>query len=53
MMEPLQASRLRASGWTLPEALKDDYTFRVYDLRLESRWLQQLVPRLGVATMPS
>jgi hypothetical protein len=45
-MEVQTAGKLRASGWTLPDAVADDYAFRVYDTRLEPRWLRDLVPDL-------
>jgi hypothetical protein len=42
LMEPLPAGKLRASGFTLPPAIKDDYVFRVYDTRLKPAWLSEL-----------
>ena len=49
-MEPLQAGKLRAAGWSLPVDLPADYTFRVYDTRLESGWMVRMLPSLGLET---
>ena len=51
-MEPMQASRLRAAGWQLPDNLPGEYSFRVYDTRLDTRWLCRLLPELGLAGLP-
>ena len=51
-MEPLQAGTLRAAGWTIPPHLPADYTFRVYDLRLDGGWMTQMLPSLGLGTGP-
>ena len=46
LQEPLQAGRLRASGWTLPSAVADDYVLRVYDTRLQREWMLGVLAEL-------
>ena len=50
LTEPQPADKLRASGWSLPQDLPSDYTFRVYDTRLESGWMTRMLPTLGLET---
>ena len=49
LKEPMLVSKLRAAGWALPPELPQDYSLRVYDLRLELEWLRRLLPELGLA----
>ena len=42
LQELLPASKLRAAGWRLPQAVDDDYLLRVYDTLFEPHWLNEL-----------
>ena len=48
LQELQPVGRLRAQGWVIPPQVGDDYQMRVYDTRLESRWLASLMPDLGI-----
>ena len=39
LQEPQAVGRLRAQGWKVPDSIGDEYQLRVYDTRLERRWL--------------
>ena len=45
--EPLQAGRLRATGWTLPTSIPDSYVLRVYDTRLDPVYLRELATEVA------
>ena len=46
LSEPQPAAKLRALGWSLPEAVPAEYMLRVYDTRLEDKWLRDLAVEL-------
>ena len=48
LMEQQTIGRLRAAGWKLPPELADDHLLRVYDARLESGWMAQVLPEMGL-----
>ena len=51
LSEPQPVDKLRSAGWTLPSNIASDYQLKVYDTRLEPRWLQGLADELGVAPL--
>ena len=48
LQELQPAGKLRSAGWVLPESVPADYLVRVYDTRLEPKYLKDLIPELGV-----
>lgn len=44
---------LRKEGWSVRTDIGDDYRLRVYDTRLEPRWLEGLLPDLGIGSEPA
>ena len=44
------ASKLRAPGWVLPKDIPADYLVRVYDTRVDPRYLEEMCPDLGLAS---
>ena len=43
LKEPTPARRLREAGWELPKEVTDEVLVRVYDTRLDPRWVQEVV----------
>ena len=53
LTEPQQVGRLRATGWIVPPTIPDPYILRVYDTRLDPKYLRDLATEVAPIDMES